>query len=418
MNGELSPVLRAREARYHLIQKRLMTYPTIICIKANIPGANKNIPISYWLVKMFSNQIHLKQEIHREVITSLDGIYTLIYLSDMDGMHLKSEMISLEDRTPFGRLIDIDVFQQFQELHRPIKRKCIICDEDAVVCHRMNKHSEAELLEQIHSIFWNAFQVELNQIIDDSMMMELNLDPKFGLVTPLSKGSHADMDYALMCHAKESILPYLSKIFFLSLAFDGELFELRKQIREIGKDAEKKMLEATNGINAYKGLIFNLGFALSALALSLKASAEFESIFENLKALSVGLSLELSTGTDSFGKKAYQEYGLGGARKEMEQGLPSVEKCIRQYGRALESNLMGALIYFIHAIEDTTLLKRAGSIEKYREVKTLFHKLDPSDLKAIQTLSDSCVSEQLSFGGSADLLVVSIFLTKIKKWLF
>jgi len=415
---DLSPVLRAREARYNLIQKRLLTYPTIICIKANIPGPDKNIPISYWLVKMFSNQIKLRQEIHREVITSLDGIYTLIYVTDMDGLHLKSEMMALEDASPFGRLIDIDVFQQFQELHRPKRRKCIICDDDAVVCHRLNKHSQEELLEKTHAIFWNAFKTSLANLIDESMMLELNLEPKFGLVTPSSMGSHSDMDYNLMLSAKSVIIPYLVDIYSVSYSYQGETLELRNEIRKIGLEAEKKMLEVTHHVNAYKGLIFNLGFVLSSLALSMKSKSEFESIFDGLKALGEGLTEELNGEVDSFGKLAYQEVGLGGARKEMELGLTSVEKCMMKYGRTLESNLLGALIYFIHAIEDTNLYKRSGSFEKYREVKTLFHKLDETNMKDIHSLSDWCISQNLSFGGSADLLVVSIFLTKIKKWLF
>lgn len=47
--------------------------------------------------------------------------------------------------------------------------------------------------------------------------MELNLHPKFGLVTPYSNGSHDDMNYELMKEAQEVIIPGLIEMFFVGL---------------------------------------------------------------------------------------------------------------------------------------------------------------------------------------------------------
>lgn len=46
-----------------------------------------------------------------------------------------------------------------------------------------------------------------------SSFEELNLEPKPGLVTPTSKGSHKDMDYEIMKAGIESLVGYYSEAF-------------------------------------------------------------------------------------------------------------------------------------------------------------------------------------------------------------
>ena len=41
------------------------------------------------------------------------------------------------------------------------------------------------------------------------MIKELDLHPKFGLVTPISNGSHKDMNYKLMIKARMLLCPIL-----------------------------------------------------------------------------------------------------------------------------------------------------------------------------------------------------------------
>ena len=51
--------------------------------------------------------------------------------------------------------------------------------------------------------------------------------------------------------------------FFLVLIFF-------KDLREVGKVAEKEMYEATKGINTHKGTIFSMGILLAVLGVHLK----------------------------------------------------------------------------------------------------------------------------------------------------
>ena len=55
----------------------------------------------------------------------------------------------------------------------------------------------------------------IKKMINTAMLDELNLHPKFGLVTPYTSGSHKDMDYSLMVNAKNAILDDLVEMFML-----------------------------------------------------------------------------------------------------------------------------------------------------------------------------------------------------------
>ena len=80
--------------------------------------------------------------------------------------------------------------------------------------------------------------------------MEANLDPKFGLVTSKTSGSHPDMDCHLLMKSKDAIHFDLVKMFFLG--FDYELLAGFRKARMLGLDTERKMYKATNNINTYK----------------------------------------------------------------------------------------------------------------------------------------------------------------------
>ena len=167
------------------------------------------------------------------------------------------------------------------------------------------------------------------------------------------------------------------------------------------------MLLATNHVNAYKGLIFNLGILVCALGLKLKSNTDLN-IFEYVEILTKGISKELKEGSDTFGKMAYQKYKILGARGEAESGFIHLQDCMRIYD--FDADLKDALIYLIINIEDTTLLKRCGSIDKYNFIKNEF-----KENKDLNYLNDLCLKENLSFGGAADLLIVGCFLEEINK---
>ena len=399
---EASNILEAREDRIKIIKKDIDKYQ-IVSVHANIAGIDKNIKEAYFLVNHFSKLVSRLNPISEVVNESDDGIYKLFYFNK--DKNLKEECVKIEESDRLGRFIDLDVFYDSDKSEsRGALRKCFICDEPAFVCARLKRHSDSEIngyikinvLDYMHSI--------ITKYVSASILKELNLEPKFGLVCKNNKSSHKDMDYALMLKAKDAIEDDFYKFFELAYLNDDIDF-IKTEMRNIGLDMEKKMLIACSNVNAYKGLIFNLGILLCALGLKLKSNTAL-SIFEYVGILAKGITEELKEGLDTFGKVAYKKYGILGARGEAEACFKNLYDCMNIYN--LDNDLLDALIYLIINIEDTTLLKRCGSIEKYNFIKNEFIKS-----KDINYLNDLCLKENLSFGGAADLLILACFLKDI-----
>ena len=72
------------------------------------------------------------------------------------------------------------------------------------------------------------------------------------------------------------------------------------------------------------------------------------------------------------------------------------------------------LIRLIERVDDTVLLKRAGSLEKYNFYRQKIGQIKSYNEKQIKELTDECIEEGLSFGGSADLLITAIFIKKVE----
>ena len=398
-------ILDNREEKNRFIQTLTNNYQ-VITLKANIPGINKNTNEAYLLINYF-NQILLKKGYQKSnTLNGADGpMY--IYLTDKD-KDVKDEMVKIEEENVLGRFVDIDVFNGSISKNRGFLRKCYLCDKPAFVCSRNKEHT----MEEITLYIQKNIEKELVKIVklmcDEAILEELNLHPKFGLVTPYTNGSHSDMNYELMVNAKNAILDSFVEMFLVGYK-NNDIKKIFALSRQIGLDAEKKMFKATNNINAYKGLIFDLGLIVSALGYKLSHLNQCIDIFEIIKQMTKGITNELKCGNETFGKYAYQTYNIGGARLEAENGFPHVQKLIKD-----NLDNTASLIYLISNIDDTVLLKRCGTYQKYLDIKIKFKELVISD-SSINDLNKYCINNNLSFGGAADLLIVTIFLKKINQ---
>lgn len=77
----------------------------------------------------------------------------------MDGPaeRIKKAMTALEEATPFGRLLDLDVLElSGEKLARKAPRQCLLCQKPAQVCARSRAHSVEELLERVEAILEEA----------------------------------------------------------------------------------------------------------------------------------------------------------------------------------------------------------------------------------------------------------------------
>ncbi|MDD4243910.1 MAG: triphosphoribosyl-dephospho-CoA synthase [Bacilli bacterium] len=407
-------ILEDREKRIDYIKTIIDKGFGAITLRANIPGSEKRIPVAYLLVQYYGAILNRLLSRKPLIIDGFDGP-TYIYQVDAE-QDYKPQMMEIEEATPLGRFIDIDVYQNsYFSKTRKLLRKCYLCDNPAFVCNKKQTHPYGELINVIEENVYSEIQKNITNMVKTSMMLELDIHPKFGLVTPYSQGSHPDMDYNLMIKAQAAIMPYLVEMFFKGLK-GNDVIKLFKECREIGKLAEESMLKVTGNINAYKGLIFSLGLTLASSGYVISRHLSFPSVFSTIKAMTVDLMQELSTPPESFGVLAYQRYGLGGARYEAAQGYLLVQNNLASQEISFEpASLTMLLIKIIRDCQDTVLLKRAGSMERYQYFKQLVTSIKEYDLEKITEVTNFCIENNISFGGSADLLIVTIFLKLLKQ---
>jgi len=418
-------ILDARESRFKYIQSVILKqHVSVILVKANIPGLEKNIIEAHLLVRIFSKVI-LKEFkiISHETHTTCDGDYIIHTIKEDDSIGIKKKLIKIESEHPLGRLIDLDLYvgEAYAVSRVSLSltpRPCYLCAQDARICSKNQTHTEKELITYVKSSYHQFMNQHILNVINQSMMLELNLEDKFGLVTPTSSGSHKDMSYSLMLKAKDAILPFFLQMFDLGFYVD-DLDQAFQKSRLIGMIAEEKMRQATDQVNCYKGLIFILGITLVACGHALKQKNEIDTVFGYVSHMTRDITSDYSKKMHTFGEIAYQKYQMKGARGEAISGLPSVKFGIHflENHELSDTNLRVLLKEIALQIEDTVLLKRSRSMEFYHQVKLQLKKTDVTDSVSLKKFNQFCISNNLSFGGAADLLVTSLFLNQLKSFI-
>jgi holo-ACP synthase CitX len=413
----MNEILNARERRYHLIQTKDFSKYQVIVIKANIPGAKKNIKEAYILINIFKNIVaDMINLVDITYIDESDGPYYLLTINHQNDLKLK--LIDIENNHQLGRLIDLDLFiNANHSISRNDlginRRKCLICERDAILCNREQKHSYIDIIKEIENKVQFYLENTLNQKLKDAIYLELNLDLKFGLVTPTSSGSHDDMNYHLMAKSIDAILPYLVKM--AMVGYHKELKDAYEEAIIIGIEAEKAMLAVTNNINTYKGLIYILGLASLSIGHALGNKQEFDQVFTNIKTISKDIFNKQIN--NSFGKYAYLEYGFTGARGEAYSGLSTVASLVEFFEEndITPSSLHMGLIKAIDISNDSVLLKRSGSMKKYQYYKDLIISIKEYNIEKIKMVTKECIDNNISCGGSADILITALFIYNCKK---
>ncbi|MBR1983829.1 MAG: triphosphoribosyl-dephospho-CoA synthase [Clostridia bacterium] len=370
-------ILTARENRRKIIEKFSKT-TDVVSIKANVVGPIKNLPSSRLLLSYFT-----------KLVENL-GVENLVYLPSPDGdtvigetksgVNLKEKAVFLEENDSLGRFIDIDVTLkgQTESLTRSTMRKCFLCSNIAFVCGKNKTHSIKELLDFFNGKTYEEIHKKLQNILLESLLGELNLENKFGLVTPTDNGSHIDLNYRLMENASKEISRVLPKAFFVGLNSSqiGGMFD---SLREVGLNAEEVMFKTTLGANAYKGFIFMACVLLGACGYAIKSGLSYDEIYLTVKEICKDLD---SQKMNTFGYKAYQD-GFGGIRKSAKDGFLVVD-----YAKTLikEDNLLEVLTKIVGKIDDSVLLKRTVTIEKYSYYKNLISTANTNDKESVKIL--------------------------------
>lgn len=415
--SSIEEILADREARNNLIIKAAES-GNVITVKANIPGADKRIKESFLIVRYFTNSVMNSLNGEATIFDGSDGMYSVVKPT---GDNLKERTVEIEISDPIGRFCDIDVYLEGAKcsLSRGNMRKCFICQNPAFVCARLGKHTVGELLSVLKNGTREYFSLRLAEVIKQSLLAELNLENKFGLVTPTSQGSHTDLNYEIMLKSQDAITPYLVRLFWTGFDSYG-IKDLLSKLRPIGMEAEKAMFD-TAKTNTYKGFIFVSGALLASVGYLLSVGrGDFDGIFSTTAKICHGITKELEYENGAFGIAAYKNYKITGVRGHAEQGFYAVRQAEKIIGGDTSSeNLLKTLCYIVGNIDDTVLLKRSGSLQKYLYFKDRISSVNITDRKQLKSLNEECIQNNISIGGSADVLAAAIMMNKLRSlWFF
>ncbi|WP_373897492.1 triphosphoribosyl-dephospho-CoA synthase CitG [Haloimpatiens sp. FM7315] len=266
-----------------------------------------------------------------------------------------------------------------------------------------------------------------------SMLYEVSAFPKPGLVTPLSKGAHRDMDYFTFIDSTCALLKTMIKFSECGFQSKNEK-EIFKEARNIGKVGDLDMVKSTKGVNTHRGMIFLMGVSLGAVAKTLYENKSFIEIEDTIKNMTKGLvdkdlykGIKLKSEENlTYGEVLYKKYGITGIRGEVEKGIPIVFRhSLRCYekNRDLNNNdrLIDTLINIMTVCEDTNIIHRHNlETLKYMQSKAKYivelgGMRKEGGRKAIRDLNDEFIEKNISPGGSADILALTVFFSLVKE---
>lgn len=265
----------------------------------------------------------------------------------------------------------------------------------------------------------------------ESMLIEVSVTPKPGLVDRNNSGAHRDMGFFTFMRSAAGLHSCFDE--FAESGFIAGINKLSPSkvfanIRKIGIMAEEKMFAATGGINTHKGEIFSLGL-LSASAGYLAGSKgvmNSDSVMNLAGKICAGIcehdfgeARNKDYDSLSNGERIYLAHGITGIRGEAESGyqtvrnisLPALKKYLSR-GLSMNDSLAFTLINIMAAAQDTNIISR-HNIETAGEVMNLSRKMlerEDLTLQEIHKLDEEFIRRNISPGGSGDLLAVTYFL--------
>lgn len=245
-----------------------------------------------------------------------------------------------------------------------------------------------------------------------ALQAELDTTPKPGLVDKDNNGAHRDMDYALMQRSIDTLHPYFVQLALLGCA---DALPTHTSIRDIGIEAEKAMLAATNGVNTHKGALFSMGLAVVAAA----HEKDTDSLQTTIKALAASFpdtngthgskAKLLSKGTTAI--KGALDNAREGYEMLFAEWLPFyIERRKEHDAHTLHKTLLRIMC----DLDDTNVIYRtdlATAEEVKQEARAL---LDNFSEAALKDMDRHYTTRNISPGGAADMLSLTIFIGSIQ----
>ncbi|WP_249323852.1 triphosphoribosyl-dephospho-CoA synthase CitG [Wansuia hejianensis] len=283
----------------------------------------------------------------------------------------------------------------------------------------------------------NAFCNNISNMAIKSILYEVASSPKPGLVDRHNPGAHKDMDFFTFLSSGSVLGPYFYNCTNIGINFKGQDYtKLLIDIRPIGIKAEEDMFRATGGINTHKGMIFSLGIIAAAAGSLFKENNKKKytslTISNRIKLMTKGITEELKGAHNkenlTYGEKLFLKYGFKGIRGEVEDGFISVLKySLPVFGRLLSEKkyhindiMVETLIHLMANVEDSNILGRHSidmlyySQKQAKKALELGGYLSEEGRSFIKEMDEDFIEKNISPGGAADLLAVTLMLYLIE----
>jgi triphosphoribosyl-dephospho-CoA synthase len=250
-----------------------------------------------------------------------------------------------------------------------------------------------------------------------SVLAEMQLHPKPGLVTPRSNGCHRDMDANLLDRSARSLYSG-----FFECAVAGAHDANFGELRQIGLAAEKRMLSTTGGVNTHRGALFSLG--LLAAAAGFRSSNRKPTLGDIVR-IKWGAAIEKARNDTAAGKgaRAALAAGMPDARTEAGLGFPSVysvglpelRKALAE-GISWSEALLQVFFRLLSVCSDTNLLHRGGvgalrmAQRCARDFLNQGGVREQTWARRADRIGDLFLQHRWSPGGTADLLASTLLV--------
>lgn len=264
-----------------------------------------------------------------------------------------------------------------------------------------------------------------------ALQAELDTTPKPGLVDKDNNGAHRDMDYVLMQRSIDTLHPYFVKLALLGCA---DALPTHTSIRDIGIEAEKAMLSATNGVNTHKGALFSMGLAVVAAAHEERKTAANEEQILKERNGGEDVLVSLQTTIKALAASLPDTNGTHGSKaKLLSKGTTTIKGALDNAREGYEMLFAEWLPFYIERrkerdahtlhktllrimcdLDDTNVIYRtdlATAEEVKQEARAL---LDSFSKAALRDMDRHYTTRNISPGGAADMLSLTIFIGSIQ----
>ena len=251
----------------------------------------------------------------------------------------------------------------------------------------------------------------LAALAERALRMELDTPLKPGLVGPDSNGAHKDMDYDTMLRGIKAIRPFFPAI---ARAKSPE------ELCQLGIDAENAMLQATGGVNTHRGAIFALGLAIAAQSQSSGTEQDMQFHLGEIARVLMANSQK----DNNLQLRGARAMALDGYKQLFTDWLPYY-RSIRlpvaagNDGKVAAGNdeaLQRLLIKIMSTLDDTCIVHRVGE-ERAQQVKKeaaeILEEIPDQVGDDVRALCDRYAAENISPGGAADMLSLTLFIDSI-----